>query len=82
MDVGKQEELGHQEEKDDRRSCREHRGDRRFLTHLEHLCEADADGDEGGEKGEEVGDLWGGVAVEEAAQVNLVLKGECVFVLY
>ena len=43
---------------------------------MEHLGEADADGDEGGEKHEEVDDLWGGVTVEEAAQVNLVLKGD------
>ena len=46
------------------------------MTHMEHLGEADADGDEGGEKHEEVGDLRGGVAVEQAAQVDLVLEGD------
>ena len=46
------------------------------MTHPKHLGEADADGDEGGEKHEEVGDLRGSVAPEEAAQVDLVLEGD------
>ena len=46
------------------------------MSYLEHLGEGDADGDQGGEEHEEVGDLRGGVTVEEAAQVDLVLEGD------
>ena len=46
------------------------------MSYLEHLGEGDADGDQGREEHEEVGDLRGGVTVEEAAQVYLVLKGD------
>ena len=46
------------------------------MTHPKHLGEADADGDKRGEKHEEVGDLRGSVAPEEAAQFDLVLEGD------
>ena len=78
VEVSQKEELGRDEHKDDDGSDGEHGGEDWTVSCLEHLGEADADGEGGGDEQEEVGDLGRGVAVQEAAHVDRVLKSDAI----